>query len=142
MVKVIFPHCISAGPDILTDPDWLEVHRENELVSVHRPCYLFPYFFSKPGSQFSSLIILASGDEVRQEFTLLAFKSFEKIVLAVYAKSTSIGRQGDYLKIRDLGSNTRTRYVSMLIDTISGKFLEYVKIFYEFCNEIYAYVQI
>ena len=123
MFEIIPAHGTAGCPDILTYLYRFGVNAEYKFIAVHGIGNIFPYLFSKACSELTPLVILSAANKMGKQLSLLAFKTVEKIVFAVNAKSFSSGRKRNDLEIREFWNDASTRDVSLFVNTISGDFL-------------------
>jgi len=120
----------------LTNFDRLGVNAEHILSPVYCGDTVFPDFLAQLRGQFSVLIVLAADNQVRECISFLSIKVFEQIIFTVKSKCLGCCRKGYNFQIGKLGDHAAMRTISVLVNTISGEFLEYVEYFTELYDEV------
>jgi len=97
---------------------------------------IFSDFFAQPHGQFTTLIVLATSDKVREFISFFCMKTFKQGFSLSNPKASGCCRKGDDLQIGKLRDCAAMGAVSVLGNMISGKFLEFVEYFTEFYEEV------
>jgi len=133
---IVLAHSATFGTGILTHLDGFGVNAEDILFAIHRHSYILADFLPKYGCEFTALIVLASGYQVWQVLAFFRLETFEKVILTVETKRLGCGRECYDLKVGEFGYNTAMWAISVLVYTISCKFLLDVKNLSELYDEV------
>lgn len=132
-----FPsHGATCSSCVLAYLDRFGVDAEHILSSIHCRCYVLADFLSEAVCELATLIVLPTGDKMWQAVGTLILQAIKQVVLAVDTEDFRSGGKSEDFQIRELGDNASARYIPEVINTISGKFFEYVEDFSELYDEV------
>ena len=135
-LRRILSHCATSSSGVLAYFYRFGIYAEYIFAPIHGRDYVLADFFSKTVSEFATLIVLTACDKIGKTVGALILQAMKQVVLAVDAEDFRSGGKGENFQVRELGNHTSSRHVSEVINTISGKFLEYVENFSELYDEV------
>ena len=129
-------HCTPTGSCILAYLYRFGVNAEDRLAAIYCFGNGLANLLAKISGLFATLVELTAGYEVGDSTRTLCVQTVEEIVLAVNTECLCRNGKCNHLYIRECGDNTTTRYISILIYTISCKLFADLKNFSELCDEV------
>lgn len=112
------------------------INAENIFPPINGKRYVFTDFLTQTVSLLTSLIILASGNKIRECLQTFVVQTMKQIVLTVNAEDFWGGGQCHYFQIGEFGDGSSARHISQAVYTFSCRFFEYVENFSELYGEV------
>ena len=114
----------------------LGVNTENGFSSIYDLGYCLTDILAKHYDFLTTLIVLATRNQVGNDSRTFRIQPLEEVVLAVDTQCLFYEGKCHHLQIGECGYNTTARDISLLIYLISYKFLVDFKNFSELCDEV------
>ena len=121
--RIVASHYTAFGSCVLTYLYRLSVDAENIFPTINGGGHILADFLGEPCSQLTTGVELSAANQVWQVVFALMVQTIKQIVLTVNMECLSRYAKSDDFQIGKLGNYTTTRYISELIDTISGEIL-------------------
>ena len=135
-IGIVLSHGASFGPCVPAYLYWFRINAEYIFGAINSSGYILADFFCKSGRELASGIELSATDQVRQILLTLMVQTIKKKILAVEAEGLGGYPESNDFKVGKLGNNTAPGYVSMFINSISGKILADSEDSDEICYEV------